>query len=296
MKKYLFSILLKQKVKKVQKVSRINKKNFVYFCDTNKASFVIKIYRNRYNPTSRFNNEVFWLKQFQEERFFKVPKIYLLKKFFRWHILVIYWIDGISMKKLIENSDNDLWINKLVKCISVLEKIWSYKATFNIDIDDSFEYKCGKHIDEIIGKLQQKRKKIIYCYDELLNIYNVLEKDIRIKKVLINSDISLHEFLFENNTITMLDYEYFCYGDINNDLAGIFYSASSSFIDNENERILKDIYNIISINKAFNLNNFLLYLIQRIVLADFFAGKTITNSEIIKYYQIVVRLYKEGNI
>ena len=193
MKRLLFSIIFKQNVKKINKISRINKKNFVYYCELENNCYAIKIYRNRYNAVSRYNNELFWLSQFQEKKFFGVPKIYLSRKIIFWNILVIDWIDGVSIKQ-------------------------------------------------------------------------------------------------------QIDYEYFCMGDINNDLAGIFYSASTSLINNDNEIGLKSLYKIISNNKHFKLHNFIFFLIQRLVLADYFAGKSIKDFERIRYHRIIIELYFEKHI
>ena len=295
MKRLLFSIIFKQNVKKINKISKINKKNFVYYCELENNCYAIKIYRNRYNAVSRYNNELFWLSQFQEKKFFGVPKIYLSRKIIFWNILVIDWIDGVSIKQQIENNDN-LWIDSLYNCLSILEKIWDYKVDFDSKVNDSFDYKSGKKIDNIIKKLKCKKKNLASYYDDLLHIYKSMQNDVIFNKSLINSDISLHEFLLYKDKMTLLDYEYFCMGDINNDLAGIFYSASTSLINNDNEIGLKSLYKIISNNKHFKLHNFIFFLIQRLVLADYFAGKSIKDFERIRYHRIIIELYFEKHI
>lgn len=291
MKSILFSILLKQKVKKVKKVSRIDKKNIVYYCELKNNRYAVKVYKCKYNGISRFNNELYWLKKFQKETFFKVPKIYLSKKFFCWNILVVHWIDGFSVKQQLDNSDDDLWTESLCNCLDVLQKIWNSKIDFDKVIDDSFDYKSGENVDSVIKKFKRKKKKLQYYYDELLFIYKSIQDSIIFKKSLINSDISLHEFLLQGRKIALLDYEYFCIGDINNDLAGIFYSATNSFINKKDDSSIKKVYKIIENNSNFNLDNFIFFLIQRILLADCFAWDSIKDFERIKYYQIVIELY-----
>lgn len=296
MKKIIFSILFKKRVKKVKKISRINKKNLVYYCELENGCYAIKVYRNKYNGISRFNNELYWLEKLKKENFVKTPKVYLSKKMFFWNILVIQWFEGVSIKKQIDNDDSELWLENIYDCLTVLEKIWAYNIDIDKIIDDSFDYKCGTSIECIIKKIKHKKKGLEYYYDTLLSIYKSIQSSISFKKNLINSDISLHEFLLCDKEMALLDYEYFCIGDINNDLAGVFYSASNNIINRGDVISLRKLYNIISNNENFNLNSFIFFLIQRIVLADFFTWKSIDDFERIKYYQIIVELYFDKRI
>ena len=116
------------------------------------------------------------------------------------------------------------------------------------------------------------------------NIYDKLKNELKLKNYIINSDISLHEVLINEKGDFWIDLEAFTIGDINNDLAGIFYSLSNSIIEQREE--IECLMDIIKNNQYFSFGNFIFYLIERIFCANFLNG--INQNEINFYINYIL--------
>ena len=69
--------------------------------------------------------------------------------------------------------------------------------------------------------------KIISIYNDL----SVYADNSLINEVLINSDISCKAYLIKNMSIYYIDCESYCFGNINADYAGLFYSSVNTFFE-----------------------------------------------------------------
>ena len=113
-----------------------------------------------------------------------------------------------------------------------------------------------------------------------MDFYNKIalkNKNKELNKNIINSDISLHEVILNDKKEYWIDFENFVLGDINNDLAGIFYSASTSIYKNKND--INKLFDIITKNNYYNKEIFAFYLIERVVCAYYINHKNTSIEE-----------------
>ena len=277
--------IIKEKIKKITICSRLTWKNIVYCCETEKKKYAVKVYKKINSAYVRRNVEITMYKIFSNMKI-NVPKIYYYGEMEEHYILISEWIEAMSLKRLVNNNgivQNQTEIKDLLE---------NYKYIWNLNISDEVKkllsfnklerYSTPSMVYTRVKVSEEDlflRFKNIENIDKIYEIYNKLKKEIKPKKYIINSDISLHEVLIKKDGFVLIDLESFTIGDINNDLAGIFYSLSNSIINKECE--IECLINIIRNNEYFSLDIFIFYLIERIFCANYL--DTINKNEI-KFY------------
>lgn len=288
--KYYIEKIIKEKITKMTICSKLTWKNIVYYCETDKKKYAVKVYKKNDSAYIRHSVEIAMYKIFLNMKI-NVPKIYYYGELEEYYILINEWVEAISLKEMVNNNGIIQNKNKL-KCL-----LENYKSIWNLNISDKTRdllrvntlenYNTPSMIYTRIEVNEEDmflKFKEIEHINEIHKIYDKLKKEINPKKYIINSDISLHEVLVKENNFFLIDFESFTIGDINNDLAGIFYSLSNSILDKENE--IKCLMETIRENEYFAPNIFLVYLIERIFCANYL--DTINKNEIDFYINFIL--------
>lgn len=288
--KYYVEKIIKEKITKMTICSKLTWKNIVYYCETDKKKYAVKVYKKNDSAYIRHSVEIAMYKIFLNMKI-NVPKIYYYGELEEYYILINEWVEAISLKEMVNNNGIIQNKNKL-KCL-----LENYKSIWNLNISDKTRdllrvntlenYNTPSMIYTRIEVNEEDmflKFKEIEHINEIHKIYDKLKKEINPKKYIINSDISLHEVLVKENNFFLIDFESFTIGDINNDLAGIFYSLSNSIFDKENE--IKCLMETIRENEYFAPNIFLVYLIERIFCANYL--DTINKNEIDFYINFIL--------
>lgn len=288
--KYYVEKIIKEKITKMTICSKLTWKNIVYYCETDKKKYAVKVYKKNDSAYIRYSVEIAMYKIFLNMKI-NVPKIYYYGELEEYYILINEWVEAISLKEMVNNNGIIQNKNKL-KCL-----LENYKSIWNLNISDKTRdllrvntlenYNTPSMIYTRIEVNEEDmflKFKEIEHINEIHKIYDKLKKEINPKKYIINSDISLHEVLVKENNFFLIDFESFTIGDINNDLAGIFYSLSNSILDKENE--IKCLMETIRENEYFAPNIFLVYLIERIFCANYL--DTINKNEIDFYINFIL--------
>lgn len=282
--------VLEEKIKKMTLCSRLTWKNIVYYCETNKKEYAVKLYKKYNDAYIRSNVEVTMYKLLQNINI-NTPKVYYIGEIDEYYILINEWIRGISLKEIINNSgiiQNKNMIQYLLN---------NYKSVWNLNVDDDVKKLLNSNRLEsydtasmIYTRVNVSEDNLFYKFKKIKNIeivkkiYDKLKEEINVKEFLINSDISLHEILINEKGDFWIDFETFTVGDINNDLAGIFYSLSNSIIEQREE--IECLMDIIKNNQYFSLSNFIFYLIERIFCANYL--NEINQNEISFYINYIL--------
>ena len=282
--------VLKEKIKKMTVCSRLTWKNIVYYCETNKREYAVKMYRKHNNAHIRSNIEVTMYRILQNVNI-NTPKIYYIGELDEYYILINEWIKGVSLKEIINNS-GIIQNKNLIK--SLLD---DYKFVWNLNVSDDVKKLLNSNkLEEydtpsmIYTRVNMKEDDLFFKFKNIKNIilikniYDKLKNELKLKNYIINSDISLHEVLINEKGDFWIDLEAFTIGDINNDLAGIFYSLSNSIIEQREE--IECLMDIIKNNQYFSFGNFIFYLIERIFCANFLNG--INQNEINFYINYIL--------
>lgn len=288
--KYYVEKIIKEKITKMTICSKLTWKNIVYYCETDKKKYAVKVYKKNDSAYIRHSVEIAMYKIFLNMKI-NVPKIYYYGELEEYYILINEWVEAISLKEMVNNNGIIQNKNKL-KCL-----LENYKSIWNLNISDKTRdllrvntlenYNTPSMIYTRIEVNEEDmflKFKEIEHINEIHKIYDKLKKEINPKEYIINSDISLHEVLVKENNFFLIDFESFTIGDINNDLAGIFYSLSNSILDKENE--IKCLMETIRENEYFAPNIFLVYLIERIFCANYL--DTINKNEIDFYINFIL--------
>ena len=288
--KYYVEKIIKEKITKMTICSKLTWKNIVYYCETDKKKYAVKVYKKNDSAYIRHSVEIAMYKIFLNMKI-NVPKIYYYGELEEYYILINEWVEAISLKEMVNNNGIIQNKNKL-KCL-----LENYKSIWNLNISDKTRDLLRVNTLEnyntpsmIYTRIEVNEEDMFLKYkeiehiNEIHKIYDKLKKEINPKKYIINSDISLHEVLVKENNFFLIDFESFTIGDINNDLAGIFYSLSNSILDKENE--IKCLMETIRENEYFAPNIFLVYLIERIFCANYL--DTINKNEIDFYINFIL--------
>ena len=288
--KFYIEGVLKEKIKKMTVCSRLTWKNIVYYCETNKREYAVKMYRKHNNAHIRSNIEVTMYRILQNVNI-NTPKTYYIGELDEYYILINEWIKGVSLKEIINNS-GIIQNKNLIK--SLLD---DYKFVWNLNVSDDVKKLLNSNkLEEydtpsmIYTRVNMKEDDLFFKFKNIKNIilikniYDKLKNELKLKNYIINSDISLHEVLINEKGDFWIDLEAFTIGDINNDLAGIFYSLSNSIIEQREE--IECLMDIIKNNQYFSFGNFIFYLIERIFCANFLNG--INQNEINFYINYIL--------
>lgn len=284
--------VLKEKIKKITVCSRLTWKNIVYYCETNKREYAIKLYKKHNNAYIRSNVEVTMYKLLQNINI-NTPKIYYIGEIDKYYILINEWIRGVSLKEIVNNS-GIIQNKNLIKCL-----LNNYKSVWNLNVGDDVKKLLNSNkLEEydtpsmIYTRVNMKEDDLFFKFKNIKNIilikkiYDKLKNELKLKNYIVNSDISLHEVLINKKSDFWIDLEAFTIGDINNDLAGIFYSLSNSIIEQRKE--IECLLKIIINNEYFQEKSFMFYLIERALCANLL--ERINEEEINFYNNFILEL------
>ena len=251
------------------------------------------MFKNKYNGTRRFKNEKYFYNYFTKSKLINVPKVIYSKKYLFFSIIITEWLEYPSLKKLINKNGLKKNHKNVEEMFIDLHKIWNLKLNdFNNYSNNNIYNSCNHDIKYLIKKLSSKRTDLKDLYHTIYNIYVGINKNSKfLTNNIINNDISLHEFFVCNDKYYWIDFENFTYGDINSDLAGVFYSLTNSFIEDTDS--INYLYKRIEREKYFNKEKFLYYLIERVLLADYLCKNEIDSYEIYFYLKYIIKMYKK---
>ena len=116
--------ILKEKIITISQYSRLEWKNIVYYCKTDKNEYSLKVYKNINNAYIRSNVEYNMYKIFSKMEIC-VPQIYFYGKVSDYYILITEWINGTSLKEMVNNMGVRFNKTKIEQLLSNYEKIWN---------------------------------------------------------------------------------------------------------------------------------------------------------------------------
>lgn len=296
MKKYnikYFSECLAQNISEVVLLSRLTWKNIVFkLVNRDGKAFAIKIFQTNMDSEERFQTELTVNKLILDSKL-NAPKVIEFGYTQDKDRYILYeWVYGESLKSiLLKNKEYGLkFFDKIIKNIHLLSD--KFKC-----LDREALYVCTGSL--IAHNLSLDKVEINKILDKCRGLSDVLHSLFRSKyfnlldyathnlnnKTLINSDISCKEFIIDT-TISYLDYESYCMGDINADYAGLFYSSVNGFFDDNNW--VEKYYAFFKSQKDFNNNLFLFYLSERVIMAEILAQDQVSIEEYLFFIKFIL--------
>lgn len=291
--------ILEEKIEQLEICSRLDWKNIVYYCRTLKKEYAIKVFKKINNDEIRFNTELEMYKKFKKIKI-STPEIIYSGRLGRENIIITQWINGISIK----NKVNKLGIeeNSIRDILEKYEKIWNCKdkELYEKLLQNKFEDESNPsmiltriNFEIDIFKLENANKIYLNKINNIKKYYNFFKDNIKIEyNHIINSDISMHEIIIKNNKDYWIDLESFTIGDVNNDLAGIFYSLSNSIYNRANE--INRLERVIKNNKYYKEEVFIFYLIERVFCANLL-DKSIKIEEMYYFIDYIDKIIQSLN-
>ena len=127
--KYYVEKIIKEKITKMTICSKLTWKNIVYYCETDKKKYAVKVYKKNDSAYIRHSVEIAMYKIFLNMKI-NVPKIYYYGELEEYYILINEWVEAISLKEMVNNNGIIQNKNKL-KCL-----LENYKSIWNLNISD----------------------------------------------------------------------------------------------------------------------------------------------------------------
>jgi len=287
--------LINENIVSINCCSRLLHKNVVFDVVTDENRYAVKIYFNGTDKESRFETEMHFYKYFSNSKLINVPLIYNEVSSQFGKILIMKWIDGDSLKKKVKNEKLDAFCF-VERMLDDMEKIWSItdlKIKRFLIIDEvGLDKRIGLHEDEIIKKIIQFKPNI--NFDEILDIYKYLKNIITPSTdYIINSDVSMHEYIIFENDGYWIDFERFRLGDPNNDLARSFQSLTNGIY--VNSELCNKIFEMYSSSYFYNQDIFIYYLIEKLLTSIYIAKEQVLDEEINFYIDFIKKIYSKEN-
>lgn len=284
-----------EKIISVQCVSRLLHKNIVFKVTTDKNEYAIKIYYNGNDKEFRFENEVKFYKFFSENKIINTPLIVKIQTSLFGNIMVMKWVSGISLKKKIK-EENFASIENIYQMLNDLEKIWEIQNLVlkrSLVIDEmGLSKRINIEENQIFLKIAELKQNI--NFSEIIDIYAYLKNTIKPRiDYVINSDVSMHEYLITDNKNYWIDFERFRLGDPNNDLARSFQSLTNGIY--KNNVLYKKIFEIFVSNKYYDKEIFLYYLTEKLLTSIYVASNQISDDEIEFYIKFIKENFYKKN-
>lgn len=269
----------------VKPVSRLVVNNVVYKITSleHDLKLCAKVYLNNKNVSCRFDTEKkFTNCYFREIHHLEHTRFICLKDDIIYGVSIRNWIEGNSaMEELIGNPERFL-DNDVNKIFTLMNMVWEYTED-----SEPFQY-LNQNEEKIIvtkdrsisstitkifnrgDRLLEKRAGMANLLKDLKNLIYVAyqnNKFFETEMSLINSDPSLHEFIFTQDGIVWIDWEYVNCGSKLIDVASFYYSLSNNFWA---EKKLKSLFtNYIShVMSNENLNLFGLFFLEKVITCD----------------------------
>lgn len=267
--------------------SRLLKKNIVFKVVIGEKSCAIKVYVLGDN-LNRQKREQYMYEYFLKNKTIFVPNIENIIVSEIGPIMIIDWVDGISIKEKVKLQGLNNVLGDIKSMLIDMNKIWEQNAICFPFLEKDrmgIEYRLSNDLNCIKNIIQSQKKYV--DFSEFFSYYDKLRDEVipNFNKV-INSDISTHEYIIQGNKAYWIDLESFCIGDPNNDLARSFVSLTSGIYDNKD--FVNKIYNIYEQQSYFNKNVFFYYLCEKIMCSIYDAPLQMKDEEF-EFYNIFIK-------
>ena len=278
-------------VLEIKLVSRLLIKNLVFYVRTLEEEFAVKFYVK--DLDKNFETEITILKFFNKNHIINVAELVRVDSTLDvGNVLVMKWINGNSLKKIIKENDFCGSRAYLTKMLEYLSKIWLCdfgdiekdikKEVYGIDD------RLGLSQDEIFSSITKLKPNI--NFKEIFSLYLKIKEEMKQENFLINYDLSAHEYIVVGNTGYFIDFERFRIGDPNNDLARMFQSCTNGIY--KDKQLFLNIYKLFCNNQFFKKKNFCFYLIEKLLCSIFVAADELADEQIDTYIEFIFTLYK----
>ena len=279
--------IINEDIVAIECCSRLYTKNLVFQIVTNKNTYALKIFLNYNNGDFRFRNELFFLSFFHKTNIISVPKIYNVFECDYGKAIIMEWINGLSLKKSIKTFEFNalIHVRNMLPDLEKIHLIDIAKLKKEIIIDKiGLDNRLGLLEKDILQKIKDEKKDI--NFEEIFNIYFYLKKRINpSQEHMINSDVSMHEYLIGNENNYWIDFERFRIGDPNNDLARAFQSLTNGIYNNKS--LFYIIFNIFKKQNFFDEKLFLYFLTEKLLSTIYTAPNQIEKQEICFYIDFI---------
>lgn len=261
-----------RQIKNFELVSRLCWKNIVIKVELDNSEILsVKFILNSCSPRRRLISERYFgylvLYAPNMIRVVNCAQVVMCEEDFLYAMVIRNWIEGISYMDFLKTDFNLFKTDCLPTIIEVCNKLWGTENTIAEHLNcTSIIERHGFSVEDVFGIYKSNPLLQQTLYEKYCLHYPHNEK-----RCLINSDFSLHEFIFdENNQLNIIDWEDTCIGNPIIDIAGIFYSIFhqiASVLDYESVLAFSRYY--LMAFKLENLDDFIFYFIERFVMADY---------------------------
>lgn len=275
-------------IKKLENFSRLTWKNIVYKAILSDGDvYSIKLVLNCNEPARRFNseikiNDVFNSKATKSFCICLYNEEFVINDGIIYAVLIRKWAEGTSYMQLLKN-DFDNFVNLYLPSIKhCCEDVWKLNnIEFTPIISNITRY-------GLIPDLLFQKNYGNSGFASFLSKAYLDNKPTNNDCYVINSDFSLHEFIItETGKLIIIDWEDISIGNKIIDIAGIYYSIFqhiSQIFDFD--RIMRFTKHYVELFELPNINDFIYYFIERIVMADYLTESL--NDNILKFAPKVI--------
>lgn len=262
---------------KIKCISRLKHKNLVYYVKTESLEYAVKIYYQGIDKSRRYTIEKLLYEYFTCHKIIALPNNIFLDS--EYQILITKWIDGISLKNKLKKDGLQNSLPDIELILSKFHSIWNindYNLINKLEVNEIGLSKRNNLEEEKLFDIIINNYPNIN-FNELIKKYYELKNNLDLNALyVINSDVSAHEFIKNNNTYYFLDFERFCLGNPNNDLARLFFSLAET-IDEQN---IYELYSLFKNDEFYENNAFIYFLIEKLFGNLFVAPLDLNNEQI----------------
>ena len=268
--------------------SRLLHKNVVFHIHTNENEYAVKFFYKGIDIDSRYEKELLIHNFFKKNGILNVCEIVNVSDSICGKVIIMDWIEGQSLKAKLKELGLTSCYNDINNMIADLENIRSIddidlRNQLSVDrlgIENRFNSSEKKVLNAII------KNKPNIDFTEIIEIYKTIKNKINPEfNYVINSDISVHEYILTTPKAYWIDFETFKLGNPNNDLARAFQSLTNSIYKNAYE--FYNIFLIFKNNKYYDKEIFLYYLTEKLFSTIYTAKDQIDDNEIEFYIKFI---------
>ncbi len=274
----------------IKNISRLKHKNLVYYVKKGDKEYAVKVYFQGVDKLDRYSTEKLLYEYFNKTNLINIPTNIFLSD--SYPILITKWIKGTSLKKKLKKEGLQNNLQDIAIILNQFNKIWNIndKNLINhLKTNEIGLFNRNKIEEEqIFNKIINSHQNI--NFDEIIKLYYVLKKNLELNNLkVINSDVSAHEFIKENDIYYFLDFERFCLGDPNNDLARLFFSISETLEEKE----IYELYSLFENNSYFEKLSFIYYFIEKLLGNLYISPFDMSEEKIIFFINFALNLYQK---
>lgn len=274
----------------IKNISRLKHKNLVYYVKKGDKEYAVKVYFQGVDKLDRYSTEKLLYEYFNKTNLINISTSIFLSD--SYQILITKWIKGTSLKKKLKEEGLQNNLQDIVIILNQFNKIWNIndKNLINhLKINEIGLFNKNKIEEEqIFNKIINSHQNI--NFDEIIKLYYFLKNNLELNNLkVINSDVSAHEFIKENDIYYFLDFERFCLGDPNNDLARLFFSISEALEEKE----IYELYSLFENNNYFEKLSFIYYFIEKLLGNLYISPFDMSEEKIIFFINFALNLYQK---